>query len=156
MLRCPSLIFDTLYFMFCTSSKGPPSFTVTQLTGQRLSTSSVTLRISPLVGSRYVVFYREDGQQFTRNTTLFSSANNVVINGLQSNTGYTMRVQASNDYGSTNSSDVDVYTLPEGMGICTYMYTQIMDWFIILFPSIILVPSTIPNSTRSFNSHIAF
>ena len=86
-----------------------------QRTGQQLSTSSVTLRISPSVGSRYVVFYREDGQQFTRHPTTFSSANNVVITGLQSNTGYTMRVQVSNDYGSTNSSDVDVYTLPEGM-----------------------------------------
>ena len=31
-----------------------------------------------------------------------------------------MKVQASNDYGSTNSSDVEVYTLPEGMGIFAY------------------------------------
>ena len=112
-----SIILVTLYFMLCISSKGPPSFTVTQLTGQRLSTSSVTLRISPSVGSRYVVFYKEDGQQFTRHPATFSSANNVFITGLQSNTGYTMRVQASNDYGSTNSSDVDVYTLPEGMDV---------------------------------------
>ena len=102
--------------MFCISSTGPASFTVTQLTGQQLSISSVTLRISPSVGSRYVVFYK-DGQQFTRHPTTFSSANNVVITGLQSNTGYTMRVQASNDYGSTNSSDVDVFTLPEGMDV---------------------------------------
>ena len=114
--------------MFCIPSKGSPSFTVTQLTGQQLSTSSVTLRISPIVGSRYVVFYREDGQQFTRHPTTFSSANNVVITGLQSNTGYTMRVQASNDYGPTTSSDVDMYTLPEGMDV--YMDTSIMDWFI--------------------------
>ena len=104
--------------MLYISSKGPPDFTVTQLSGQRLSTSSVTLRISPSVGSQYVVFYKEDGQQFTRHPTTFSSANNVVITGLQSNTGYTMRVQASNDYGSTNSSDVDMYTLPEGMYKC--------------------------------------
>ena len=120
MLRCTSLILDTLYFMFCIPSKGPPSFTVAQLTGQRLSTSSVTLRISPSVGSRYVVFYREDGQQFTKHPTTFTSVDNVVITGLQSNTRYTMRVQASNNYGSTNSSDVDVYTLPEGMGICIH------------------------------------
>ena len=104
--------------MLFISSKGPPSSTVTQLTGQQLLfTSSVTLRISPSVGSRYVVFYKEDGQQFTRHPTTFISANNVVITGLQSNTRYTMRVQASNDYGSTNSSDVDVYTLPEGMDV---------------------------------------
>ena len=104
--------------MLCLSSKGPPSFKVTQLTGQRLSTSSITLTISPPVGSRYVVFYKEDGQQFIRHPTTFRSANSVVITGLQSNTGYTMRVQASNDYGSTNSSDVDMYTLPEGMYDC--------------------------------------
>ena len=96
---------------------------MTQLTGQQLSTSSVTLRISPSVGSPYVVFYKEDGQEFTRHPTTFSSANNVVITGLQSNTGYTMRVQASNDYGSTNSSDVDVYTLPNGMVHDLYMCT---------------------------------
>ena len=107
--------------MLCVSSKGPPSFTVTQLTGQRLSTLSVTLRVSPSVGSQYVVFYREDGQQFTRYPTSFSSANSVVIIGLQSNTGYTMRVQASNDYGSTNSSDAEVYTLPEGIQYIIYI-----------------------------------
>ena len=90
---------------------------MTQLTGQKLSTSSVTLRIPPSVGGRYVVFYREDGQQFTKHPTTFSSVNNVVITVLQSNTRYTMRVQASNDYGSTNSSDVDMYTLPEGMDV---------------------------------------
>ena len=121
MLRYPCLILGTLYFMLCISSKGPPSFTVTQLTERQLSTSSVTLRISPSVGSRYVVFYKEDGQQFTRHPTTFISANNVVITDLQSNTGYTMRVQASNDYGSTNSSDVDVYTLPEGMDVYVYL-----------------------------------
>ena len=99
---------------------------MTQLTGQRLSTSSVTLRISPSVGSQYVVFYRKDGQQFIKHPTTFSSANNVVITGLQSNTRYTMTVQGSNDYGSTNSSDVDVYTLPQGMAICIYRH-ECMD-----------------------------
>ena len=98
---------------------------MTRLTGQQLSTSSVTLRISPSVGSQYVVFYREDGQQFTRHPTTFSSANNVVITGVQSNTGYTMRVQASNNYGSTYSSDVEVYTLPEGMDMYTYICTLV-------------------------------
>ena len=111
---------------------------MTQLIGQRLSTSSVTLRISPSVGSHYVVFYKEDGQQFSKHPTTFSSANNVVITGLQSNTGYTMRVQSSNNYGSTNSSDVNVYTLPEGMGICIYIDNGLVN-----ISLIILVPRTV-------------